>query len=134
MSVNDANPSPDDKQRSRTAEMLAQEERLLAARRNDPASPYFAGGVRPYDGRRRFVLGSMAALGGAAALGSEHAAAASLGSVARDAPPESTHMPRRTPARRRATRWTTKATARAPSSRTKCERGSRPARSSLPGP
>ena len=76
----------DGAQRSRTEEMLEREERRLAVQRRDPASPYFAGGVRPGDARRRFVLGSMAALGGAVAMGSERTGAASLGSVAREVP------------------------------------------------
>jgi len=69
-----------------TEQLLAQEDRRLERLREDPASPYFAGGVKPRQGRRNFMLGSMAALGGAASLAAERATGASLGSVAHDVP------------------------------------------------
>ena len=62
--------------RATVDEMLAREEALLAVQRRDPASPYFAGGLAPAHGRRRFMLGSMVALGAAASLAPHRGAAA----------------------------------------------------------
>ena len=53
----------DPKQRVTTDELLAREERFLAGERRDPDSPYSPGGLVPRHGRRRFMLGSVAALG-----------------------------------------------------------------------
>jgi len=58
----------DTKQRAGVEELLAREEAFLAVERRNPASPYFAGGLAPRAGRRRFMLGSMAALGAATAF------------------------------------------------------------------
>src|SRR5665213_2631280 len=66
----------DPKQRTTIDELLAREEQFLAVQRRNPASPYFAGGLAPQHGRRRFMLGSMAALGAAAALSPPRAGAA----------------------------------------------------------
>ena len=76
----------ENKKRSSIEEMQAQEASFLSAQRNDPASPYFAGGVSPEHGRRRFILGSMAALGSAGALSSQRARAATLGATEREVP------------------------------------------------
>jgi sulfane dehydrogenase subunit SoxC len=81
-----------EKQRSGAEDLLAQEERYLAAQRTDPASPYFAGGVGPRDGRRRFVFGSMAAVGSAAALGSKPTGATVPGAVEREVPADATKV------------------------------------------
>lgn len=63
----------DDQSRSRlatrklsdTARLLEQESRLLAEERGDPDSPYSHRGLKPREARRRFLLGSMAAVAGA---------------------------------------------------------------------
>ena len=71
---------------------LAREERFLEAERHDPGSPYFPGGLKPSRARRRFVLGSMAALGGAAGLEPARAAAASLGATEHEVPADATRV------------------------------------------
>ena len=77
--------------RSTAEERLGREQQYLEAQRSDPASPYFAGGLKPSHGRRRFLLGSMAALGGAGAMQSSHAAEA-LGAVVHDVPADATKV------------------------------------------
>jgi sulfane dehydrogenase subunit SoxC len=80
------------KKRSSIEEMQAREQSFLAAQRSDPASPYFAGGLSPRHGRRRFVLGSMAAIGSAGALASQRARAAPLGATEREVPPDASKV------------------------------------------
>ena len=80
----------ENKKRSTTQEMQAREQSYLAARRDDPTSPYFAGGLSPQ--RRRFVLGSMAALGSAGVLAARRAGAATLGAVEREVPPDASKV------------------------------------------
>lgn len=82
----------EEKKRSTTEQMLAQEEGFLAAQRNNPASPYSAAGLSPQHGRRRFVLGSMAALGSAGAFPSRRAGAATLGATEREVPPDASKV------------------------------------------
>ncbi len=72
--------------------LLAQEARFISAKRTDPASPYFEGGISPQHGRRRFVLGSMAALGGLGAMSSGQVAAETLGAVEREVPPDASKV------------------------------------------
>lgn len=82
--------APDAKGRSTAQALQAREQRYLEAQRDDPASPYFAGGLTPSAQRRRFVLGSMAALGGAGAMAS--ARAAGLGSMEHEVPPDASKV------------------------------------------
>ena len=79
-----------------TAEALrAAEERLLAAERDDPGSPYYLGDAPAerdhVPSRRRFVLGAMAAVGAAAAAPGI-AYAKTMGATDRDVPPDSTKV------------------------------------------
>lgn len=76
----------DENPRSNSELLLAREARVVAEQRKDPASPYFADGITPQHGRRRFVLGSMAALGGIGAMSSAPVGAATLGADVREVP------------------------------------------------
>jgi sulfane dehydrogenase subunit SoxC len=81
------------KQRSTTEDLLAREDEFLALQRRNPESPYFAGGLAPREARRRFVLGSMAALGSAVALAPPRARAAEGASPAeRDVPADASKV------------------------------------------
>src|SRR5206468_2057670 len=90
--------SPEDymaepRKRATTEEMRAREDEFLAVQRRDPASPYFAGGLAPQHGRRQFMLGSLAALGGAASLAPRRAAAAEVaGAAGREVPPDASKV------------------------------------------
>src|SRR5579859_2770303 len=71
---------------------LAREERFLESERDDPDSPYRPGGLKPSGARRRFVLGSMAALGSAAALQSPRTRAAPPAAGEHDVPADATRV------------------------------------------
>ena len=75
-------------QRSSMEALLEAEARELAHGRADPASPYFAGDPKARVGRRRFLVGSLAAAGVAGALVRPARAAAPLGAVEHDVPPD----------------------------------------------
>ena len=82
-------PKSVDRQRSsRIEQMVADEEHFLSTKRNDPGSPYFSGAADRRVDRRRFMVGSIAALGAASGLGSAQANAATLGALERDVPPD----------------------------------------------
>jgi len=66
---------------------LADEALALAAKRADPSSPYFRGD------RRRFVLRSLAAVGGVALGGRDASAQAPLGATVRDVPADASKTP-----------------------------------------
>jgi sulfane dehydrogenase subunit SoxC len=73
--------------RESTMEALRRvEARELELNRDDPASPYFAGDPRASIGRRRFLAGSIAAVGVATGLSRSALAAAPLGAVEREVP------------------------------------------------
>jgi len=82
----------DTKQRAGVEELLAREEAFLAVERRNPASPYFAGGLAPRAGRRRFMLGSMAALGAATAIAATRSRAAEGASPQHEAPPDASKV------------------------------------------
>ena len=86
--VDDNASKTDGKPRSSRELLLAQEARFLTAQRTDPASPYFAEGISPQRARRRFVLGSVAALSGIGAMSSAQVGAETLGAVEREVPPD----------------------------------------------
>jgi sulfane dehydrogenase subunit SoxC len=73
---------------SATDELLAREEQLLASQRSDPRSPYFAGGRSGALDRRRFMVGSMAALGAGATVIRGAIAAVPLGAVEHEVLPD----------------------------------------------
>lgn len=73
-------------------ERLAIEERQLAAKRDDPKSPYFRGDGARAD-RRRFVLGSIAALGASAGLTRSARAEAPLGATEHEVPVDASKTP-----------------------------------------
>ncbi|HKO68153.1 MAG TPA: sulfite dehydrogenase [Burkholderiaceae bacterium] len=76
-----------DKQSTSTVDQwLDAEQRFLAQKRDDPASPYFQGDRRASVDRRRFMLGSIASIGATAAMSSRTASAAPLGSAQREVP------------------------------------------------
>ncbi len=68
------------------------EARQLAEDRNDPASPYFVGDPRERIGRRRFLVGSIAAAGVAAGLARSGRAAAPLGAVEHEVPADASKV------------------------------------------
>lgn len=68
------------------------EARQLAQNRDDPASPYFAGNSRERIGRRRFLVGSIAAAGVAAGLSRSGRAAAPLGAVEHEVPADASKV------------------------------------------
>ena len=79
--------------RESTMEALREAEaRQLAEDRDDPASPYFVGDARERIGRRRFLAGSIAAAGIAAALSRSASAAASLGAVEHEVPADASKV------------------------------------------
>ncbi|HEX3063594.1 MAG TPA: sulfite dehydrogenase, partial [Usitatibacter sp.] len=83
----------DTKQRAGVEELLAREEAFLAVERRNPASPYFAGGRAPRAGRRRFMLGSMAALGAATAIAATRSRGAEGASPPQhEAPPDASKV------------------------------------------
>lgn len=67
-------------------QLLADEARALAQKRLDPESPYFAGDPRLRAERRRFMVGSLAALGAGSAMARDALAAVPLGAVEHDVP------------------------------------------------
>src|SRR5665213_4089281 len=71
---------------SRVEALLEAEAHALAQKRLDSASPYFAGYKPARTDRRRFMLGSIAALGSAGALPMQSRAAVPLGSVEHEVP------------------------------------------------
>jgi sulfane dehydrogenase subunit SoxC len=73
---------------ARVDERRAQEARELAAKRNDPASPYFRSDSPTRADRRRFVLQSMAALGAGGGLLHGALAQVPLGATVHDVPPD----------------------------------------------
>ena len=75
-------------QRSRVETLLEAEARQLAHDRADPASPYFAGDPKARVDRRRFLAASLAAAGAAGVLARPARAAAPLGAVEHDVPPD----------------------------------------------
>ncbi|WJJ93272.1 hypothetical protein [Neopusillimonas aromaticivorans] len=85
------NPTPDLPTGSTPLhQRLQQQENLfLANERNNPESPYFQGDADPARQRRRFLLGSVAALG-AAALAGPAAAKAPPGAIERPVFPDPT--------------------------------------------
>ena len=80
--------SVDQQRSSRIEQMIADEEHFLSTKRNDSGSPYFSGAADRRVDRRRFMVGSIAALGAASGLGSAQANAATLGALERDVPPD----------------------------------------------
>ena len=72
--------------------LRAAEERQLAHGRDDPTSMYFSGGDPDRAGRRRFMVGSIAAAGAAAGLARSAFAAAPLGAIEREVPPDASKV------------------------------------------
>jgi sulfane dehydrogenase subunit SoxC len=75
-------------QRSSIETLLEAEARQLAHDRADPASPYFAGDPKARVDRRRFLAASLAAAGAAGVLAPSARAAAPLGAVEHEVPPD----------------------------------------------
>ena len=75
-------------QRSSVEALLEAEAHQLAHDRSDPASPYFAGDPKARVDRRRFLVGSLAAAGAAGVLAQSARAAAPLGAVEHEVPPD----------------------------------------------
>jgi sulfane dehydrogenase subunit SoxC len=75
-------------QRSSIDALLEAEARQLAQERSDPASPYFAGDPKARVDRRRFLIGSLAAAGAAGVVSRSARAAAPLGAVEHEVPPD----------------------------------------------
>lgn len=79
-----------------TQSVVAAEEEFLRRQRQDPQSPYFQGNAGTDTGRRRFLMGSAAAIGAAGATvgGSINSALAAtpLGSVERDVPEDASRV------------------------------------------
>ena len=82
-----AAPSPR-AQRSSIETLLEAEARQLAHDRTDPASPYFAGDPKARVDRRRFLAGSLVAASAAGMLVRPARAAAPLGAVDHEVPPD----------------------------------------------
>lgn len=64
-------------------DLLAAEQRVLSQSSREPLSPLHRSAKSAPEGRRRFMLSSIAAAGAAAGLTAKNAAAAPLGSVQR---------------------------------------------------
>ncbi len=78
---------------SAAASMRQREEAALAEARRNPASPYYAGTDRARADRRRFMVGALAAAGGAAGLSGRTLAADTPSAVAtREVPPDATKV------------------------------------------
>jgi sulfane dehydrogenase subunit SoxC len=77
---------------SAAGKLIAAEERLLAVERNNPASPYFNQGGPPRAGRRKFMLGSMAAAGVAGGLPLNALSAVPLGAVEHEVPADASRV------------------------------------------
>ena len=69
-------------------DLLAAEQRVLSQSSREPLSPLHRSAKSAPEGRRRFMLSSIAAAGAAAGLAAKNAAAAPLGSVQREVPPD----------------------------------------------
>ncbi len=91
MGHRDPRHADNDKKRATHQERLAREARFLERERGDPDSPYSPGGLKPLEARRRFLLGSLAAAGSAGAIGVARAAAP-LGSIEHDVPPDASKV------------------------------------------
>src|SRR5688572_16633927 len=87
----------DQRRKSTIQELKSAEERMLAEKRNDPYSPYFVGDAYARMARRRFMLGSVAAIGAASGISFNAWAAAQLpsvplGSIEREVPPDASKV------------------------------------------
>jgi sulfane dehydrogenase subunit SoxC len=73
-------------------DVLAHEARVLAAKRADAASPYHRSDAAQRIERRRFVLGSVAAIGAGGSWWRDAAAQAAQGAAVHDAPPDASKV------------------------------------------
>jgi len=87
-----ASPALLREQRSTIDALLDAETEQLRLDRNDPASPYFSGDPRARVDRRRFLLGSIAAVGATSALPRSARGAVPLGAVEREVPPDASRV------------------------------------------
>src|SRR5215813_5782465 len=87
-----ASPASPREQRSTMDALLQAEAEQLLLDRNDPASPYFSGDSRARVDRRRFLLGSIAAVGATSALPPSAHGAVPLGAVEREVPSDASRV------------------------------------------